>query len=109
VGLNLTLELQYCYIAQDLDTASSLAILQEEIMSGLSTKEYKRLDTTRSYSKHSSVSTTSPAVAMEKIDTPKGKPDEKLAALMNYRRSKGLCFKCGGKWGPQQMSCQCTS
>lgn len=27
--------------------------------------------------------------------------DEKLAALMRYRKSKGLCFKCGGKWGPQ--------
>ena len=29
------------------------------------------------------------------------KTDDKLANLMSYRRSKGLCFKCGGKWGPQ--------
>jgi hypothetical protein len=28
-------------------------------------------------------------------------PDEKLASLMAYRKAKGLCFKCGGKWGPQ--------
>lgn len=27
--------------------------------------------------------------------------DEKLAALMAYRKAKGLCYKCGGKWGPQ--------
>jgi hypothetical protein len=26
---------------------------------------------------------------------------------MNYRRSKGLCFKCGGKWGPQHK-CSAT-
>ena len=26
--------------------------------------------------------------------------DDKLSALKNYRRSKGLCFKCGEKWGP---------
>ena len=23
-----------------------------------------------------------------------------MTALKNYRRSKGLCFKCGEKWGP---------
>jgi hypothetical protein len=27
--------------------------------------------------------------------------DEKLSALKNFRRGKGLCFKCGEKWGPQ--------
>lgn len=26
--------------------------------------------------------------------------EDKLSALKNYRRSKGLCFKCGEKWGP---------
>ena len=26
--------------------------------------------------------------------------EDKLIALKNYRRSKGLCFKCGEKWGP---------
>jgi hypothetical protein len=29
------------------------------------------------------------------------KPNEKLTALMTYRKARGLCFKCGGKWGPQ--------
>lgn len=26
--------------------------------------------------------------------------EDKLTALKNFRRSKGLCFKCGEKWGP---------
>lgn len=27
--------------------------------------------------------------------------DEKLVALMAYREVKGLCYKCGSKWGLQ--------
>jgi hypothetical protein len=42
-----------------------------------------------------------------KADSSRGKPDEKLAALMTYRRARGLCFKCGGKWGPQHK-CRAT-
>ena len=36
------------------------------------------------------------------IDPSKNKQsgEDKLSALKNYRRSKGLCFKCGEKWGP---------
>jgi hypothetical protein len=26
--------------------------------------------------------------------------EDKAATLMNYRRAKGLCYKCGLKWGP---------
>jgi len=40
--------------------------------------------------------TTEPA--MGHAPTP---PDEKLASLMAYRKARGLCFKCGGKWRPQ--------
>ena len=25
--------------------------------------------------------------------------EDKLSTLKSYRRAKGLCFKCGGKWG----------
>lgn len=87
-----------------LDTASSLAILQEEILAGFSNKENKRTEhnfnVPRSYQKHPQAIAPIPQVDT-KATPPKGKPDEKLAALLNYRRSKGLCFKCGGKWGPQ--------
>jgi hypothetical protein len=36
------------------------------------------------------------------IEFPKNKQssEDKLSALKSYRRSKGLCFKCGEKWGP---------
>lgn len=33
--------------------------------------------------------------------------DEKLSSLMTYRKSRGLCFKCGAKWGPQHK-CQAS-
>lgn len=33
--------------------------------------------------------------------------EDKVAALKNYRRSKGLCFKCGEKWG-RQHKCPAT-
>jgi hypothetical protein len=26
--------------------------------------------------------------------------DQKLTTLKNYRRARGLCFKCGKKWNP---------
>ena len=29
--------------------------------------------------------------------------DDKLSTLKAYRRAKGLCFKCGAKWGPQHV------
>lgn len=37
-------------------------------------------------------------------DLTRSKPmfdDNKLAKLKQYRRTKGLCFKCGEKWNPQ--------
>jgi hypothetical protein len=41
------------------------------------------------------------------MDTKQGKLDDKLSDLMAYRKSKGLYFKCGGKWGPQHK-CSAT-
>lgn len=29
------------------------------------------------------------------------KSEDKVAIIMPYCKAKGLCFKCGGKWGPQ--------
>jgi hypothetical protein len=90
---------------KDLDTASSLAILQEEVLSRSSCKEYKKLESPN-VSRHSSMyqhSKTNDTKSVEHAQpsTSAAKTDDKLANLMSYRRSKGLCFKCGGKWGPQ--------
>lgn len=35
------------------------------------------------------------------IDAARTGNDDKLAALRNYRRAKGLCFKCGERWGKE--------
>jgi hypothetical protein len=86
---------------KDLDTASSLAILQEEVLSGAYTKEYKRLDASYSSRSLSKSFSSNSSPVENKPGTPTVPADEKLAALMRYRKSKGLCFKCGGKWGPQ--------
>ncbi|CAD6236941.1 unnamed protein product [Miscanthus lutarioriparius] len=96
---------------KDLDTASSLAILQEEVLSGHVPKEYKKLDSSYS-SKHTSKTQSMAATFSNKTANSKHssesavgnssvQPDEKLASLMAYRKARGLCFKCGGKWGPQ--------
>lgn len=43
------------------------------------------------------------------VDCNRGRQgDEKLTAFKNYRKAKGLCFKCGEKWGPRHK-CQSMS
>jgi hypothetical protein len=71
---------------KDLDTMSSLAILQEEVTFGVSSKEFKRVESyslSRSFSKSSSPAELKPGTTTTLVD-------EKLAALMRYRKSKGL-------------------
>lgn len=93
---------------QDLDTASSLAILQEEATQDQPTRRFES-----SYSKKTSNDNVKaihtpawgqPKTIEEKkqLEPAKNKTsgDDKLLALKNFRRSKGLCFKCGEKWGP---------
>jgi len=95
---------------KDLDTASSLAILQEEVLLGYSSKEVKRQEVSNpvKFADKNIVDAArrSPASFVpEDRNSPssaKGKSNnDKLAALMAYRKAKGLCYKCGLKWGPQ--------
>jgi len=92
---------------KDLDTASSLAILQEEILAGPVVRDFKKLDSSVSHKAAVRVTTPSgtvpaqPWIAKPSASEPIAKPDEKLSAPMTYRKARGLCFKCGGKWGPQ--------
>lgn len=100
----------------DLDTASSLALLQEL------TVEYARKDTRRfdlqpggfkvpprsistPATLSSAVTARSPTYA-----TPEEKQhvealkvqslEDKMQAVKAFRRAKGLCYKCGMKWAP---------
>lgn len=93
---------------KDLDTASSLALLQEEVLMGQPSKQWKKNDEfafgKQDFKVGSSYTPSRPMSGgiIEKKSTGNGKfkaQDEKLAALMAYRKAKGLCFKCGLKWG----------
>lgn len=93
----------------DLDTASSLAFLQEEALEDQVVKktdshQYSKKSSHES-SKHNTSSHTSAHKSVEDKKTTVAAStksgDDKVSALKNYRRAKGLCFKCGEKWGPQ--------
>jgi len=92
---------------KDLDTTSSLAILQEEVLAGPVVRDFKKLDSSGSHKAAVRATTTSgtvpaqPWIGKPSVSDPIAKPNEKLSALMTYRKARGLCFKCGGKWGPQ--------
>lgn len=84
----------------DVDTASALAMIQEQELEQSRTKSSRR-DFTRGAAravpgpdKYKQPETVKPAVK-GKEDT-----DDKLAMLKAFRRRNGLCFKCGEKWGP---------
>lgn len=104
---------------QDLDAASSLALLQEEVCSEYSKREYKKFEaSSSSYHKRISPETgkssnsslpITPVKSVQHLipeekkmgDTAKLKPmEDRLVALKAFRRAKGLCYKCGEKWNP---------
>jgi hypothetical protein len=95
---------------KDLDTASSLAILQEEVIEGTSIKEKSAKVESQGHNKtfgKSSGNSSSKSIELNKQEgkkspySPKGKEQgEMVSALMAYRKAKGLCYKCGEKWGP---------
>jgi hypothetical protein len=94
---------------QDLDTATSLAFLQEEALQDQPTRRtefghyFKKSSPDSMKSGYTSTPSPTRSTDEKTVDSTKPKvvPDDKLSALKNYRRSKGLCFKCGEKWSPQ--------
>jgi hypothetical protein len=95
---------------QDLDTASSLALLQEEATQDSLPKRFESSNASKKTSNdavkpvQATGWTHSKQVSEDKRSVEpaktKSSTDESFQALKNYRRSKGLCFKCGEKWGP---------
>lgn len=83
---------------QDVDTASCLALMQEEEMEFSKGRNYNRPE----YREHRSKSTDrGKQVKMEDFHKAEQAPNDKLEALRSFRRSKGLCFTCGDKWSRQ--------
>lgn len=96
---------------KDLDTASSLAILQEEVLVGISnpSRELRKGESFNRYTSKGNSASYSvrnqevfPVEEKKSSSNIKSKSqNERVAALMAYRKAKGVCFKCGSKWGPQ--------
>lgn len=99
---------------KDLDTASSLALLQEEALMDSSVRDMKKWDHSDNAKRYSGSGSKSNEYSRQQsgyfpvkpvmhtqddkkgAEQNKGKASEdKLSTLKNYRRAKGLCFKCG--------------
>lgn len=94
----------------DLDTVSSLALLQEELTVDVSRREVRRPESSYTYKSvnRQFATPTSVVTKSHSFSSPEGKkhvealklqsPEEILSAIKNYRRTKGLCYKCGVRW-----------
>jgi hypothetical protein len=92
----------------DLDTAGSLALLQEEVMEDIpvySHRKHEGLVPFKSTSSHQPTTTQAEAHGKNGNLNP-GSANTKLSTLKAYRRARGLCFICGEKWGLQH---KCSS
>jgi len=81
-----------------LDTAYSLALLQEEV----ATSEQRAENSKMGFRQHAKTALPwqrPPAADGAPGDKPQAKgPDDKLSTLRNYRRARGLCEVCAEKW-----------
>ena len=96
----------HMHCPKDLETATTLALLQEEMAGNVPVKPPRHGDW--HYSARSSTSTKGslplpppprqdrgpPATAPREAPT----NDAKLAAIKSYRRTMGLCYKCAAPW-----------
>jgi hypothetical protein len=96
------------------DTTCSLALLQEEVMGNAGRRETRKGEVVV-YSKapmrmppmagqsSSLLTGRNPVIPDDRRKPLVGNSrvgDQKLTTLKNYRRARGLCFKCGKKWNP---------
>lgn len=103
----------------DLDTSCSLALLQEEVTDGEATMRatFNQMPFLRSVPTSTAPSAvafprpTAPIVTAEdRRGTDAARPPSdgsKIATLHNFRRTRGLCFKCGERWG-KDHTCPAT-
>lgn len=88
----------------DLDSAYSIATVQEEVDSGESEMQSVSYSSRRTSSSSSSRQGKQVFCNSEENKTGEAhkshhNADDKLATLKAYRRAKGLCFICGERWG----------
>lgn len=95
----------------DLDSACTLALLQEEALEPDHRREFKKSDTSI-FSKTTNIKGAlplPPALPRPHVATDEKKvapavagssTDDKLSASCSYRKARGLCIRCGDKWHP---------
>jgi len=99
---------------RDLDTAYTLALLYEELGDGFTPVniQHNPIHTPRRLTQHpqSLPPPQPPAKWISKsveekrlAETSKNSQDDRWMNLKAYRRSKGLCFLCGEKWGKEHQ------
>lgn len=97
---------------QDLDSACTLALLQEEALDQGCRKEFKRTEASP-FARSAIIKGALPlpppprrpqadvGIGDDKRAASKGSSiDDKLSSLRQYRRARGLCIRCGDKWVP---------
>lgn len=112
----------------DLDSAFSLSLLQEELLETMRRRDYRRPEPPPARAQQRPL--LAPAAPLPRVLPPApreaaedrrgldaaraadrhqepGRGDDRVAALRNYRRARGLCFKCGERWG-QGHQCAAT-
>lgn len=81
---------------RDVDTASSLALIQEEELDSSKAKYSGRNNVVSSFRANQTVDKQKTNEGdKSKGKTVKDGPEDKLATLKMYRRKNGLCYKCG--------------
>jgi hypothetical protein len=88
---------------KDLDTACTIAMLQEKAGSVAAPSRASRSSDWSPLPKSSVIPRTAlplppPPPQQDKTPSPISSTDSKLAAIKSYRRALGLCYKCGVKW-----------
>jgi hypothetical protein len=80
-----------------LDTAYTLALLQEEALETTRRRDYKPWNQKLGYPQQQRADRATTGIG--ELPAPNAKPiDKKLADLKAFRRAQGLCDHCGEKW-----------
>lgn len=97
-------------LPQDLDTTYTIALVQEDVGEGITTLNssvsFPRRTTAPPQSQSRQMDDRRVVEPVKSLDTTKTSED-RMTALRNYRRAKGLCFTCGEKYS-KDHKCQST-
>ena len=94
-------------LPQDLDTAYTIALVQEEVGDGVTTLNATSVP--RRHMQHQTAARIEDKMLSATVTPrePARLDDDKLTVLKNYRRAKGLCFTCGERWS-RDHKCKAT-